>query len=140
MRIRTFVAAGVLGICGLVELAPRVNAQSPPSAPPFGPAPPKRPLFGAQAPSSDQREPLREVVSRLQGEAQSRLGMKPKVVCGMTVIPAQPAVDPKSIKKGPEDRKYTMRSVRPAMCGDKAQDPNVAPQLEPPTPDVQPAR
>jgi hypothetical protein len=142
MRIRTYVAVGVLGICGLVATVSRVDAQSAPSAPPlFGPAPPTRPLFAnPQASPNDQREPLRDVVSRLQREAQSRLGTKPKVVCGTTVIPAQPAVDPKSILKTPEGRRFTVRSVRPQMCGDNPQPPDVAPQPEPPAPDVRPAR
>ena len=118
MRIRSFVATGVLGICGFVAAASRADAQTP----------------------NDQREPLRDVMSRLQREVQARLGTTPKVVCGTTVIPAQPAVDPKSILKTPGGRKFTMRSVRPQMCGDTPQPPDVAPQPEPPAPDVQPAR
>ena len=135
MRIQTFVVVGVLGTCGLVASVSRADAQGSPSAPLFGPAPQKHPLFGQQSPLNQQREEL----ARLAAQMSLQAG-KPKVVCGMTVIPAQPAVDPKSITKAPEDRKYTMRSVRPQICGDTAQDPDVAPQLEPPTPDVQPAR
>jgi hypothetical protein len=57
----------------------------------------------------------------------------PSVVCGMTVIPATPEVDPKSIKKAPTDRKYTMRLVPPPMCGSDASTvvvppPTVAPR------------
>jgi hypothetical protein len=118
MPMRAYVAIAVLAVCGLVQPASRAEAQS----------------------ANDQREPLRDVVSRLQREAQSRLRTKPKVVCGTTVIPAQPAVDPKSILKTPEGRKFTMRAVRPQMCGDNAQTADTAPQPEPPAPDVQPAR
>ena len=138
MRIRSIVV-GVLGVCSLSGFDSRADAQNTPSAP-FGPALPARPLFAdPQTPPNDQRELLRDVMSRLQREAESRLGTKPKVVCGTTVIPAQPAVDPKSILKMPEGRKFTMRSVRPQLCADDARPADIAPQL-PPAPDVQPAR
>ena len=43
--------------------------------------------------------------------------VKPKVVCGMTVILADPSIDPK-FAITPPDRatKYTMRSIEPAVC------------------------
>ena len=42
---------------------------------------------------------------------------QPKVVCGMTVIPADPTIDPK-FAIAPPDRatKYTMRLIDPAVC------------------------
>lgn len=42
---------------------------------------------------------------------------KPKVVCGMTVIPADPSIDPK-FTIAPPDRatKYTMRLIEPPIC------------------------
>jgi hypothetical protein len=45
---------------------------------------------------------------------------KPEVVCGMTVIPADPAVDPK-MRVAPSDRgtAFTMRVVPPTICAPK---------------------
>lgn len=55
-------------------------------------------------------------------ELQARTGtVTPQNVCGMMVIPA-PKVDPKAVKKVPEDKKYTMRALPrtefgwPASC------------------------
>jgi hypothetical protein len=43
--------------------------------------------------------------------------MKPKVTCGMTVIPADPNVDPKAIKPVPGGTtKHTIRKLPPAAC------------------------
>ena len=41
----------------------------------------------------------------------------PKVVCGMTVFPADPSIDPK-FAITPPDRatKYTMRAIDPTIC------------------------
>jgi hypothetical protein len=42
---------------------------------------------------------------------------KPSVVCGMTVIPADPAIDPK-IRVAPPDNgvKFAMKVVEPTVC------------------------
>jgi hypothetical protein len=42
---------------------------------------------------------------------------KPKVLCGMTVIPADPSIDPK-FTIAPPDRqtKYTIRAIEPPIC------------------------
>lgn len=43
--------------------------------------------------------------------------LKPKVVCGMVVIPADPNVDPKIFARVPATRQtFTMRTVRPPVC------------------------
>jgi len=49
--------------------------------------------------------------------AQPSTAAKPKVVCGMTMIPADPSLDPK-FTKTPPDRatKFTIRAVDPAIC------------------------
>ena len=42
---------------------------------------------------------------------------KPKVVCGMTVIPADPGIDPKFIVPLPDrPTRYTMRLIEPPIC------------------------
>ncbi|HEY1306948.1 MAG TPA: hypothetical protein VGF24_25515 [Vicinamibacterales bacterium] len=80
-----------------------------------GPDQRKQPPPPQLTPNDRQRE---EALRTLREEARSRLqGSTPKVVCGMTVIPASPALDPNSVKPAPRDKKYTMRSVPPPMCG-----------------------
>ena len=42
---------------------------------------------------------------------------RPRVVCGMTVIPADPAIDPKiAIEPKKDGTRYTIRVVPPAVC------------------------
>ena len=46
---------------------------------------------------------------------------KPRIVCGMTLIPAAPAVDPKIATKPPAGKPkdpttYTIRAVQPTLC------------------------
>ena len=43
---------------------------------------------------------------------------KPKVVCGMTLIPADAAIDPKMLiaPKNNDPLKYTIRAVDPPIC------------------------
>lgn len=48
--------------------------------------------------------------------ADPNAAQKPSVVCGMTLIPADPRVDPK-IRVAPSDNvAYTMRIVEPRIC------------------------
>jgi hypothetical protein len=113
MRVRTCLAAGALGISAIVGVATIVSAQGLTPAPsPFGPSPTKPPLFGPKSLPRQQQEQMARglALARLDAE-------RTRVACGMTVIPAQPSVDPKSIKRAPDDKKYTMRVVPPPMCG-----------------------
>jgi len=137
MRVRTCLAAGALGISAIVGVATDVAAQNlTPGPSPFGPAPQQPPLFGPgsllqKPPFSDPRSLSREqqeqmaralALARAQAE-------RTRVVCGMTVI-APPNVDPESIRKPPDDKKYTMRVVPPPMCGSTSVD-TVQPAPEP---------
>src|SRR6185503_19174770 len=67
---------------------------------------------GAFTPPAPQSGQLFTQMNKAREELQRRLQARapvgpPTVVCGMTVIPAAPTVDPKSIKKAPEDKKRT---------------------------------
>jgi hypothetical protein len=46
----------------------------------------------------------------------------PKVVCGMTLIPANPTIDPKMMVEKPrsDGTKYTIRAVDPPICNSSA--------------------
>lgn len=87
--------------------SPAPGAQPQPAEPPSSPSfiVPKqeRPLFPNQFPR--------------QLRAQAAEANTPKVVCGMTVIPVNPKLDPKFVIPPPDTgTKYTMRVVPPAIC------------------------
>jgi hypothetical protein len=42
---------------------------------------------------------------------------QPRVVCGMTIVPADPRIDPAIVKPTPPGH-FTLRTLRPAMCGE----------------------
>ena len=42
----------------------------------------------------------------------------PRVVCGMVVVPIDPAVDPHMVKAAPSDVTFHMRVVTPPVCVD----------------------
>jgi len=97
---------------------------------------------GAFTPPARQSGQLFTQMNKAREELQRRLQPRasvgpPTIVCGMTVIPADPTVDPKSIKKVPEDKKYrfTMRSVPSGIC---AQESSNAPTVVVPPPTVAP--
>jgi len=89
--------------------------------------PPARTLLGAlRAQSSnpysklfDAREALKQAV---QNEAQ-KSGAKSKIVCGMTIIEADPYFDEKMKVTPPKDDqvRYTIRAVDPAVCNSSRQ-------------------
>lgn len=84
-------------------------------------APALRPTvrFGVQRPQSD---PYKQLFAPPKGVQPSierpALAAKPKVVCGMTIIPADPSLDPKMTISPKDDRnlKYAIRSVDPPIC------------------------
>jgi hypothetical protein len=127
MRSFTLVAAAaVAAVLGVASSAAAQGNLVPKPGGAFTPPPQSKPLFPQILKGREQ------ALQRLQHAK----GMEPPtVVCGMTVIPANPAVDPKSIKKAPNDKKYTMRSVPPGICG---QDSNNPPMVVVPPPTVAP--
>jgi hypothetical protein len=76
-------------------------AQTTPPAPPQGPELQRRQL---------------ELQARAALLA-ARLARQPRIECGMTVIPANPKVDPQAVKPVPERApKGTIRQVPPPAC------------------------
>lgn len=79
-------------------LPPRANLFSNQFAPPSQPSSPPRFLFPTPAPNV-------------------RLAPKPTVVCGMTLIPGDPNVDPGIRREVPENGpKFSIGSVDPKVC------------------------
>jgi hypothetical protein len=75
--------------------------------------PPKRdPYRGLFAPRMQQpeRRPAPQAVPRAAPQ-------KPKVVCGMVIVPADPTVDPRIRAQLPDTGvDYRIRTVRPSIC------------------------
>jgi hypothetical protein len=97
MRARYYV--GLAGVAGLLwsSIVP-IAGQSSPAGPNLSPEVQRRQL-------------------ELAVRAAAKLALKPKVTCGMTVIPADPTVDPKAIKPLPDQTtKHTLRQVPPGAC------------------------
>lgn len=62
-----------------------------------------------------QPRDLKEV-ARAQQDREPK-SPRPRVVCGMTIIPADPKIDPKMVIERPRDGvRYTIRAVPPACA------------------------
>jgi hypothetical protein len=49
-------------------------------------------------------------------QSEQRQADKPTVVCGMTLLPANPATDAGSRRSAPTDEQFTMRRLVPELC------------------------
>ncbi len=108
-------------------------------APPPRPAPPtptasttqgppvQADVKAAEVPNEDARAQLlaagaaREVslaVRAAMATAQREHRDPPRVVCGMTVLPADPLADPRMVKAPPMDTRFAIRAIKPPLCVD----------------------
>ena len=92
------------------------------TAPVFGdqltPPPPTTARFGALR-STGQQDPYRDLFTvQRQFKTATASIPKPKVVCGMTVIPGDPSVDPKMAvtPKKRDGFEFKMRALEPPVC------------------------
>ena len=83
--------------------APKTQGPSPKSGSPFVLFAPATPLPTQPTPRGGATAPLRDL---------------PKVVCGMVVVPVDPALDPRMVKSVPSDTTFTMRVIAPPVCWD----------------------
>lgn len=114
--VAAFTVAWV-GPAGSSQAQIQETLQAPRAVPPLPQVPPVRPF------QPQQPRPLFPVPPTEQPRApnQAVTATKPRVVCGMTLIPVDPKVDPKIALKGdPENKddgtKYTIRAVQPSIC------------------------
>jgi hypothetical protein len=111
----------------MVGVAPNLTlaAQAPPTQAP--PAPDRTPfnqLFQVQPPAGKPVDPraqeLLDDARRALRERQTALRLlppeAPRVVCGMTIIPADPSIDPKMLIEVPSAADYTIRRIPPPIC------------------------
>jgi len=74
-------------------------------------------LFAPKTRSSPPRFLFPTPTPRLNQPPDARLAQKPTVVCGLTLIPADPNVDPAIRHEVPEDGpRFLIRSVDPKLC------------------------
>jgi hypothetical protein len=96
MRARDYAA--VVGVAGVVSLG-------------------MVPLTAQSVPSQPRPNPEVQRRQQLAMQALAKTAMKPKVECGMKIVPADPRVDPKAIKPVPDQAtKPTIRQVAPGAC------------------------
>jgi hypothetical protein len=113
---------------GLAFVTPRAAGPAAPQAAaapnPQGlpaPGPPKDADAGLFEPRDLQqqqqleraRERLQDLLRQRQAQPTAR---EPFVVCGMTIIPIDPAVDPKMISEVPDHVDYKIRRIPPPTC------------------------
>jgi hypothetical protein len=85
-------------------------------------APPSTARFGAQRPQAPNPYAklfeVREALKQAQQAAGVKVVPKKKVVCGMTIIEADPLFDQKMKVTPPKDPnvRYTIRAVDPPIC------------------------
>jgi hypothetical protein len=67
-----------------------------------------------------QREPGQEVQFQLPPDALPTQTDKPRVVCGMVVVPVTPAADSKMVVQSKDARRpeYKMRVIEPRICNE----------------------
>jgi hypothetical protein len=125
MRTRSSVLLLMVLVAATTSVA--VLSAQRPQQPTFPgqPAPPPRtaPLFpvqpfGGQEP---QAPPQAAQALRFDVVPNPLPNLKPRVVCGMTLIPAPPSADPKIALPEPTEKPknpttYTIRPVQPSIC------------------------
>jgi hypothetical protein len=118
--------ATAAALVGVLEAAQRPLPQ-PPVVPRFEVMPPQRPrqplfpLAPLEMPKPPQAPDALPNTPSLPNQSQT-LMQKPRIVCGMTLIPA-PDVDPKfdggrETEKPRNPTMYTIRPLQPSICGD----------------------
>ena len=124
-----FTALAIVAILvSLLEAAPGQFVQAPgvsrneilppqrPQQQPLFPVPPLE--VPKPAPPRSQAEPVVPIPPTTPSALPT---LKPRVVCGMTLIPAMPAIDPKigtdqKVEKPKNPTTYTIRPVQPSIC------------------------
>lgn len=68
---------------------------------------------------SPRKDPFKKLfnVGPIRPSSQPESRTKPKVICGMTIIPVDPNVDPRIRLDVPKtETKFTIRAVQPPIC------------------------
>jgi len=100
-----------------IKLEPRVT-QSP-TTPLFKPSAPLFPVGQApSAPLLKPSSPLFPVDSNAPLKNLRQAGPSARIVCGMVLVPADPAIDPEIIHPVPPNgTAFTLKTIKPPVCG-----------------------
>ena len=75
-----------------------------------------QPLAASQSASPPRKNPFSKLFAP-DLKPQPREASKPTVVCGMTLIPIDPSIDPKIVVAPQQsDTRFTIRAVPPPVC------------------------
>lgn len=113
---------GTIFVVALAAMTPALQAQAPPDANERNRQPPGAPQQRQPRGTPRQPEP-REPFANPNPFGDLRFGRNgtpsapPKVVCGTTIVQANPDADRRMLKPAPEGR-HAMRRVRPDVCVD----------------------
>jgi hypothetical protein len=114
------VAAIMVGASALPRAAAAQQHPSPSPPPAFAQTKPLQPfgnLFGRMRPTTPKTVPLFAPLSR--DASKNELGARASrtIVCGMKLVPADPAFDPSIRRTTPENSPaFTMRTAPPPVC------------------------
>jgi hypothetical protein len=113
MRLTAIIAFVAVVHIGSDSIAAQQPANGlPPSANAF-----VNPFAAKRQPASTPRFLFPTPAPTLQQSRNGRLGQKPTVVCGLTLIPGDPNVDPAIKREAPDDSsKFSIGSVEPKVC------------------------
>jgi hypothetical protein len=116
MTVRTaLVIVGLLAPVSVSAATTGDQLSTSPSAPTLFPkAPQKDPYAKLFKEATTQTKPQPPRVEIREDPATER----PKVVCGMTLIPVDDSIDPKFRLRGPasDNVRHTIRAVKPPVC------------------------
>jgi hypothetical protein len=114
--LRLVVATALL--LALVSGSPTVLAQSRVQPSLFAPAQPSVNVVVGRAAQARQAAATAQLLKAPSlAQAAAKPADLPAVLCGMTLIPGDPAIDSKIQRPAPADgRQFTMRTVVPKIC------------------------
>ncbi len=110
-------ASGMLLAAAMMTVAVPAGAQSANGVGQYGSLF-QQPKPLAPAPKA-QRSPAPPANPNSTPQAQS--SVKPSVVCGMTLIPANPKIDPAMKMPTPSNRRFPMLTMEPTICRSSAE-------------------
>jgi hypothetical protein len=100
------------------QVQPQPEVQPQPWTPkPFAlfpaPKPPDRPLGTKALPLFPQKAPDLFSQKAVMGPPERQA---PSIVCGMTLIPGDPGIDPLIVRTQPPDGRFVIRALPPHVC------------------------
>ncbi len=106
--------SATIGVLAALAQTLTVPTAAVPPAFPGAPSPARTAPFEKQV----APPPSRPEHKALRAAQVAAVQLLPRVVCGMVVVPVDPAVDARMVKPVPTDVTFNMRVVKPPVCLD----------------------